>query len=223
MSFFDKKNNNYVVKNALIFDIDGTLWDATGPVSEAWDLVASKSKYHFHISQKQIFPCMGRPMSDFPKMLFPPMGKEEAESLLKESLEFENNYIYTHPGNLYEGVEETLKKLSKDFDLLILSNCQQGYIEAFLSASKLGYLFKNHICWGDNHKSKSENMLLLVKQGGYEKAMYVGDTLYDEEETHKAGFRFAFASYGFGQCMNPDYVLKKFSDLDKAAEDAFSE
>ena len=64
---------------ALFFDIDGTLWDATGPVSEAWDLVASKSKHHFHISQKQIFPCMGRPMSDFPKMLFPPMEKEEAE------------------------------------------------------------------------------------------------------------------------------------------------
>ena len=25
LSFFEKKNNNYVVKNALIFDIDGTL------------------------------------------------------------------------------------------------------------------------------------------------------------------------------------------------------
>ena len=49
------------------------------------------------------------------------------------------------------------------------------------------------------------------------------DTLYDEEETHKAGYRFAFASYGFGGCSKPDYTLKKFSDLIEAAKDAFNE
>ena len=78
-------------------------------------------------------------------------------------------------------VEETLKELSKKYDLLVLSNCQKGYIEAFLAGSKLGHLFKDHICWGDNFLSKSENLRLLVQRGGYGNAMYVGDTLYDEE------------------------------------------
>ena len=151
------------------------------------------------------------------------MEKEESDALLKKSLDFENEYISTHPGDIYEGVEETLEKLSKDFDLLILSNCQKGYIEAFLGSTKLGHLFKDYICWGDNFLSKSENIAVLMKRGGYEKGMYVGDTLYDEEETHKAGLKFSHASYGFGQSKNPDYVLNKFSDLVKAAEDAFSE
>lgn len=211
------------MKKALVFDIDGTLWDSTGPVAEAWDIVGMKSKYRFHVTKEQIKPCMGLPMSEFPKRLFPPMPEEEASALLKESLLFENNYLYTHPGMLFEGVEETLKALSNEYDLLVLSNCQVGYIEAFLAGSKLGHLFKDHICWGENLLSKSENLRLLVKRGGYENAMYVGDTLYDEEETHKAGYKFAFASYGFGHSSKPDYVLKKFSDLVEAAKDAFNE
>lgn len=211
------------MKNALIFDIDGTLWDASARFAESWDLIASSSKYHFHITKEQIVPCLGMPMSEFPKRLFPPMDKEDADALLKKSLDFENEYVLSHPGDVYEGVEETLTKLSKDYDLLILSNCQKGYIEAFLAATKLSHLFKGYICWGDNQFSKSQNMTLLMNKGGYEKGMYVGDTLYDEEETHKAGLKFSHATYGFGQSKNPDYVLKKFSDLVKAAEDAFSE
>ena len=211
------------MKNALVFDIDGTLWDSTVQVAEAWDIVGMKSKHHFHVTKEQIKPCMGLPMSEFPKRIFPPMDQDEASALLKESLLFENNYLYTHPGILFEGVEETLKELSEKYDLLVLSNCQKGYIEAFLAGSKLGHLFKDHICWGDNFHSKSENLRLLVQRGGYGNAMYVGDTLYDEEETHKAGYRFAFASYGFGGCSKPDYTLKKFSDLIEAAKDAFNE
>ena len=211
------------MKKALIFDIDGTLWDSTLSVAKAWDEVASASKYKFHITHEQILPCMGKPMSEFPSILFPSMPKEDSDDLLAKSLDHENEYVASHPGILYEGVEETLTKLSKKYDLLILSNCQKGYIEAFLTATKLGHLFTGYICWGDNFFSKSQNMLLLTSKYGYEKAMYVGDTLYDEAETHKAGYKFAHASYGFGKASNPEYVLKKFSDLEAAADDALSE
>ena len=211
------------MKNALIFDIDGTLWDSIPPVAEAWDAVGMKSKYHYHVTKEQIRPLMGLPMTEFPKRLFPPMSEEESNRLLKESLLYENEYVATHPGALYEGLKETLEELSKKYDLLILSNCQVGYIEAFMTGSKLGHLFKDHICWGENLLSKSGNIRILMERGGYEKAMYVGDTLYDEEETHKAGLKFVHASYGFGVSSKPDYVLKKFSDLIEIAKEAFNE
>ena len=44
-------------------------------------------------------------------------------------------------GRLYEGLEETLKYLSAKYPLYIVSNCQKGYIEAFLSYHQLGKYF----------------------------------------------------------------------------------
>ncbi len=223
MFFFYLKRIIDRMKKALVFDIDGTLWDAAQRFAEAWDAVGMKSKYQYHVTKKQIVPCLGLPMSEFPGRLFPQVPLEDAKVLLKESLDYENEYLYSHPGNLYEGVKETLEKLKEKYDLLILSNCQLGYIDAFLAGTGLGYLFKDTICWGENFQPKSVNLGIILKRGGYEKAMYVGDTLYDEEETHKAGYKFAYASYGFGRSTNPDYVLKKFSDLIEVAEDALSE
>ena len=34
---------------------------------------------------------------------------------------------------ILEGVQETIKKLSEKYPLYIVSNCQDGYIEAFCS------------------------------------------------------------------------------------------
>lgn len=210
------------MKNAIIFDIDGTLWDSTKQVAESWNIVASKFHNPFIIKEKEIVPLMGKPMTEFAHVLFPDeMSHEEKLKMLEDCLLFENEYLKTHPGTLYKDVKETLEILKNDYDLLLLSNCQKNYIEVFLEGTGLGYLFKDHVCWGDNLKKKHENIKVLLERGGYENCVYVGDTEMDENETHLAGFSFVFASFGFGKAKNPEYTLKEFKDLLEIAPKAF--
>lgn len=211
------------MKNAIIFDIDGTLWDSTHEIAEAWNKITLESKYHFELDFEGILSCMGMAMTEFAKRLFPDsIPYEEKLAILEECMNYENEYLINHPGRLYEGVVETLTKLKENYDLLLLSNCQKNYIETFLKSTGLGNLFTDKVCWGDNLKPKHENMELLVKRGNYEKAFYVGDTLGDEEETHLAGYHFAYATFGFGKAKNPEYKLNKFDDLIEVAKKEFN-
>jgi len=210
------------MRNVIIFDVDGTLWDSTKQVVEAWNIVAKKCAIPFEIKNEEIVPLMGKPMTEFAHVLFPKeMSQEEKMKTLSDCLLFENDYLRTHPGTLYAGVIETLLKLREDYDLLVLSNCQKNYIEVFLEGTGIGYLFKDHICWGDNLKKKHENIKVLMDRGGYKKCVYVGDTAGDEEETHLAGYPFVFASFGFGKASKPEYTLIEFKDLLEIAKKAF--
>ncbi len=211
------------MKNAIIFDIDGTLWDSTHEIAEAWNKITLESKYHFELDFEGILNCMGMAMTEFAKRLFPNhIPYEEKLAILEECMNYENEYLIDHPGRLYEGVVETLTELKKDYDLLLLSNCQKNYIETFLKSTHLESFFVDKVCWGDNFKPKHENMELLVSRGKYEKAFYVGDTEGDENETHLAGYHFAYASFGFGKAKSPEYILKKFSDLVEVSKKEFN-
>ena len=53
---------------------------------------------------------------------------------MDEMCSYENEYLSIHGGTLYPGLEDTLKELKKNYRLFIVSNCQSGYIEAFLHA-----------------------------------------------------------------------------------------
>jgi hypothetical protein len=55
---------------------------------------------------------------------------------------YENGYITEHGGDLFDGVEETLAKL-KDMGvkMAVVSNCQEGYVKAFLDSMDMWKYF----------------------------------------------------------------------------------
>lgn len=57
---------------------------------------------------------------------------------------------------MYDGVVDTVKKLSEKYPLFIVSNCQCGYIEAMLNASGLGSYIKDHLCFEETQTPKSQ-------------------------------------------------------------------
>ncbi len=202
-------------KTGLIFDVDGTLWDAREEVAASWSEVTEKYGLG-KITTEDMSKTMGLPMTSIADVLFPHLSKEERLSLLNECTENELIYLKKHPGKLFEGEEETLAYLVKEgFPLFILSNAQPGYIEAFLEGTHLERYFIDHLCWGDNNLPKSANMKLLVERNNLTGFLYIGDTLMDEEESQKAGARFVYASYGFGIAKNPFMRLDSFFDLRK--------
>ena len=110
-------------------------------------------------------------------------------------------------------IKDTLKELSKNHKLFIVSNCQDGYIECFFKAHKLDKYFTDYECPGRTGLSKGENNKLIIERNNLKNPVYVGDTEGDAESAKAAGIPFVFAKYGFGNVKEYQYAINKFEDL----------
>ena len=100
------------MKKAIIFDMDGTLWDSAKQVTDSWNIVLEKRGIK-QITNEDMQSCMGLAMDDIFKKLFENSDENERKSLQKECETFENEYLKTHCGMLYDGLQETLQKLKE--------------------------------------------------------------------------------------------------------------
>lgn len=200
---------------AIIFDLDGTMWNALDGIHLTWNqVVANHSDYRKEpISFEELKGCLGLPMTEIAARLFPSTTAEQQQALMDECCAKENDYLAEHGGILYPRLEETLLKLKKSYQLFVVSNCQPGYIESFIKAHKLEKCFDDIECWGNNLLPKGENNKLIMERNKVTRAVYVGDTAGDEESARVAGIPFIFAKYGFGEAKAPDYILDAFSNL----------
>lgn len=205
---------------AILFDLDGTMWDAVDGILMTWNQVVTNHPEcrKEPISSEELSGCLGLPMTEIGQRLFPKATQEEQQMLLDECCALENQYLSEHGGILYPKLEETLLALKKDYKLFVVSNCQKGYIESFIKAHKLEKCFDDIECWGNNLLPKGENNKLIMERNNVTRAVYVGDTAGDEESARVAGIPFVYASYGFGEAKEPDFVLTEFAKLPKVME-----
>lgn len=201
--------------DGIIFDLDGTLWDTTERIREAWNLILEKHEEikREPITQADLAQCMGLPMYDIAAKLFPEEEPQVRNNLMDELCIFENEYLAKKGGILYEGLEETLGILSKKYPLFIVSNCQDGYIEAFLEAHHMEKYFKDTECWGRTRVSKGESNLILMKRNGLKNPVYVGDTAGDAQSAIDAKIPFIYAEYGFGSVEDYCAKLQSIKDI----------
>ena len=203
----------------LIFDMDGTLWDSSENVAQSWTVAVKEAGYNrADITKEDIMSVMGLTMDAIADRLFSDLSKDERMKLLEICCARENAYLRENGGVLYEDLENTLIKLKEKYPLFIVSNCQQGYIEAFLDYYGFEKYFNDIECYGNNLKSKGENIALLAKRNGLDKAYYIGDIQGDYDATMQAGFDFIHAAYGFGTINEEVPRLTAFKDLPELLE-----
>lgn len=201
--------------DGILFDLDGTLWDATDAIRVSWNMAVknfSELKDR-ELTSEELKGMMGLPMNEIAKKLFPALNSDKQIEVLEKCCEVENDYLAEHGGILYPELEETLEYLCKFYKLFIVSNGQSGYIQSFLKAHDLKKYFSDFQNWGDNKVSKGENNKLIIARNNLEKAIYVGDTKGDALSAQTAGIPFVFARYGFGDVDKYDYVIDSFSEL----------
>ncbi|MNC58677.1 Phosphoglycolate phosphatase [compost metagenome] len=116
-------------------------------------------------------------------------------------------------GRLFEQLEEVLKVLSAKYKLFIVSNCQAGYIEAFYKYHQLQKYFADFENPGRTGLSKGENIKLVMERNNLKNPVYVGDTEKDLKAARDAGIPFVFASYGFGEVSDYEYIIHSFEGL----------
>ena len=202
------------MKKGIIFDMDGTLWDSAAGVAESWNEAILAYGYERKpLTAGDIQSVMGKTMEDIADILFPELNVMQRKELLDLCCRLENDYLRRHGGVLYPDIRKTMEKLKVNYHLYIVSNCQAGYIEAFLDDYKFHDLIEDIECYGNNDKPKGENIALLYQRNNLEDAVYVGDIQGDYDASMSAGVRFIHAGYGFGKVEADVPEIQKFSDL----------
>ena len=99
--------------DSIIFDVDGTLWDSTDSVARSWNLaIQENSSLDLTITENALQQVFGKTMTEIADTLFSRLPEKERIKLLEVCFQYENRYLETHPGKLYDGVTDTLAVLS---------------------------------------------------------------------------------------------------------------
>lgn len=210
------------MKKGIIFDMDGTLWDSAENVAKSWNLAIQKSgMLEKELTTEDMKNVMGKTMDAIADILFSELPKEQRMQLLNACCAMENEYLREHGGHLYNNVKETLLELrARAYHLSIVSNCQSGYIEAFLDYYKLWDVIDDKQCYGDNLLPKGENIRLVADRNHLDVAVYVGDIQGDYEASCEAGVDFIHAAYGFGTIAATVPAIRSFAELSEMDIDA---
>lgn len=199
---------------AVIFDLDGTLWDARENICAAWNKVLAENYPQARrIPEEDFTSQMGKLLPDIGDELLDWLDKSERERALGLCCEYENRYLAAAGGKLFDSEKETLERLTEKYQLFIVSNCQSGYIETFLLSMSMEHYFADRLCSGQTGLVKGENIKKIIERNNIEKAVYVGDTDLDRQAADAAGIPFIWASYGFGKAEKYDAEAKSFDML----------
>ncbi len=203
---------------SIIFDLDGTLWDSSEEVAASWNEAIGRMNHpqlgDLRITGDDMRSCMGMAMDEIAARLFPMLSENERMDVCAACMAHENEYLAVHGGRLFADEEAVLSALSERHRLFIVSNCQKGYIEAFLRFSGFGKFFSDFLCWGDTEKPKSFTIRALMQKNECRTAVYVGDTQGDCNAAYDAGIPFIHAAYGFGEIETPGKMLTAVTSLE---------
>ena len=212
--------SNYNKKKGILFDLDGTLWDSSIPVVEAFNIVLAKQPdIERQITLQDMQSWMGLPMDEIGRRLLGGCGisEERIREIMRACETYEIEYLLQRGGVPYPDLEEVLKELSQKYFLAIVSNCQKGYIEAFLDFYHLNEYIKDKESFGGTGLSKGENIRLVCGRNHLDKAIYLGDIEGDYRSACMAGIPFVHAAYGFGTISDPVPAIHSLRELPEIA------
>lgn len=195
----DKKEEG--MKKGIIFDVDGTLWDACAVVADSWNeyLERFAPDVPTRISEADMRGVMGLTMTQIGDALFGTAEKQRRLEVTEGCCAYEVEYMKNRGGILYPDLKETFEALAGRYHLYIVSNCQVGYIEDFIAWAGVEDLIEDFESYGNTGMEKYANIRLLADRNHLDAAVYVGDTQGDYESTSRAGLPFIHARYGFGK------------------------
>ncbi len=206
-----------MAKASIIFDLDGTLWDASNQILNSWNKVLRTCPdIDYQLSLHDFQAQIGRSLDDIALTLLKGVSPERALQIKDLCCEQEEKDLLIGGAELYPGLEEVLALLSEKYNLAIVSNCQDGYIESFMESYPImKRFFCDYECWGRTGREKGDNIALVMQRNHWHRAVYVGDTLGDFTAAKKANIPFIHAAYGFAKVNAPNKIedIKELPDL----------
>jgi phosphoglycolate phosphatase len=201
-----------MIYDAVIFDIDGTLWNASSSSAKGWNLGLENAGVCQRVTAEQIRSVAGNPYERCVDILLP--GQREKHPGLIDALnDYEAKVITIDGGEFYPGALEGIIRLARNCKVFLVSNCQEWYLRLFLHFSQLGSVLSGVDCYGMSGLPKNK-MLWRMKRDYYlQKPVYIGDTVCDQKSAALADIAFVHVTWGFGKPEGEPRTVYSFSEL----------
>ena len=206
---------------AIIFDLDGTLWDATHSLTRIWGEEMKKAGITRTLTHAHMLGGMGLGPEALAAHMVPELPPERRKPFFDHVTYIETLLIPQYGAELVPALRQTLEKLP--YARMIASNCVDNYIEAFMAYAGVEDLICDFAHPGLTGLSKGGNVKLLMERNHIDEAILVGDTVLDAQAAQEAGVHFIHADYGFGEVPDAKWRITRFSDLPAVAAQIFSE
>jgi phosphoglycolate phosphatase len=200
--------------DALVFDLDGTLWDTCETCAIAWNAEVTRLGIAYRtITAADVRAVSGQPHLQGIRAAFPGLAEADVVRLSEATAIADNEAVARDGGVLYPGVREHVPALARGLPLMVVSNCQRGYIETFLAWSGLAACFGDFECWGNTGATKAENLGAVIARNRLRAPLFVGDTEGDRSAADANRIGFVYASYGYGTVDRYDHRIDRFADV----------
>ena len=202
----------------VIFDVDGTIWNSTNLCAKAWRRAVEETGYSkVEVTGEMLQKEFGLPMNVIADHVFTDLDdQEKKDELLKLCCKYEQEILHDNTEDIsYKGIVETIKKLSEEYQLFIVSNCQKGYIELVMKKLGIYCEITGHLCFGETGYPLKGQTLQALKNHWMLSGdcVYIGDTLGDKEAAEYARCKFIYAAYGFGNLEGEKYVVNSPAEI----------
>lgn len=209
------------MKTAIVFDMDGTLFQTNLLLEQALDATFEKMRVQNLWQGETPIDIYRAIMGVSLPVVWATLCPNHSQQLRKQSNEwFQEQLIVMireRKGALYEGVKETLQQLAQHYPLYIASNGQTDYLQAIVEIYQLQRFIKN-VYSIDLIESgnKSELVKHVLEENQFEHGFVVGDRLSDFQAAKDNGLQSIGVHFDFAQPQElavADEVIHSFSQL----------
>lgn len=198
--------------DAIIFDVDGTLWNACPASAKGWNIGLAKLGIETRVTSAQIESVAGNPYEKCVDILLPGL-KNQYPELLDILSSHEREVVKSVGGTLYDGVTHGIQTLASRYKIFLVSNCQDWYMKLFLNFSSCEPALTGFDCFGMSGLPKDQMLTRIKRNYSLNNPVYVGDTKEDESAASLANIEFIHVSYGFGSLVQKTQTFNSFIAL----------
>ena len=183
-------------RTIIVFDLDGTL-NQTHLFAVAAHNIALRQMGFPDTDLETVMPTVGSPWREFVPAIAKGIREEDMPRYL-ELLDKANQVAIDGNAGPYDGVPEMLRKLRSDGYLTgVCTNAKRPYIDPVLKGIGVEALIDYTQGLEDQLPNKGLTLAKLIRTAEAERAVMVGDTLYDKAAADDNGIPFIGCRYGY--------------------------
>ena len=198
--------------DSLIFDMDGTLWDAVDSYVEVWNVTSRELNIEYTVTREDLLRHMGKTIDIIYDCLMGSSDCDRATFLKRLDLN-ESLLMPRLGGRLYQGVKNGIRTLSRHYRLFMVSNCGADGLHNMLRFTGLTDYFEGSLTHGETLLGKDRNIARIVTDNKLQRPLYIGDTQSDCDAAHTARVDMCHARWGFGSCRDAELAFNSFQEL----------